>query len=326
MDRDLFEGNEQLKEPGVWGQAPSFHRDAIAELLRLVARDPRFGEMSRQVLEDHRFQFSPGQDALSLYSLHPKPWEFLSEHKIKSMEKLLPSELHNPFREHARDRTRYYVSAASQASMFLLQLPQHLRISIRSIALHDTHASVSHPECHARALIRFAIENPKLKIVHRADLWGAVLTSLQSVRYEEYRSGLRRGLGLMRTMKAVDVTRTVGLWMMEALALKSAGMPPESFTLIFEGEAHLMQPIFDIVIEDAAWQEALQNWPGRHVIPSPPDHSGTGYMRYPCYFFEAFPDLMRDVLAGTGGLGKWAIDMGGKYVASTAQWYYDTAV
>ncbi|KAI4695943.1 uncharacterized protein J4E88_000113 [Alternaria novae-zelandiae] len=300
--RRICQGFEQLGKSGDWGQAPSFHRDTIDELLNLVAQTPAVGELTRKVLERQGFRFRHEQNVASLYQLHPIAWRLPNKQESKIVEDQSPIGPHNPWRERVRDRTRYYISAASQAADFLSKLQQQHRVHIRSVDLHETHAAISYPECHARALIPFAIENPKLKIIRYADLWGGVLTSLQSARFEEHRSDPGQGVGPMRTMYAWELTKTIAPWLMEAMALHPAGMPAKCFTLVFKGEPELMQPILDIVIEDAAWQDALQTKSDRQEQPPVPDRSGTGYKRHSCYQFEGFPGLMRDVIAGNGSI------------------------
>ena len=68
-----------------WGSAPSFHREAVAELLSMVAQDPAFGETTRKDLFPLGLEFRNGQDVLSLYSVHPKPWCVPTTHESQAM-------------------------------------------------------------------------------------------------------------------------------------------------------------------------------------------------------------------------------------------------
>ncbi|CAI9636443.1 hypothetical protein GT037_004129 [Alternaria burnsii] len=292
--------HEQLGRSVEWGSAPSVHHDAIAELLSMVAQNPAFGQAIREELFDHGCEIRDGQDVLSLYSLRPKPWCAPNAHEIQTMVQHMPSYRHPSIDERVRDQTRYSVSAASLASEFLSTLTQRSRSSIRHLELHELHASFAYSECHARALIPFVIENPKLKIVRRVDLWNNVLASQHLRDFEWRRYICSKGRTPIGDMDADEVTRTLALWLTEALALEPAGMPPKTFSLAFQGEKDSMQPIFDILLEDASWQAALEKFPGKEIgSVDELERSGTGYRGFSSYFFDELPELMRHIINGT---------------------------
>ena len=235
-----------------------------------------------------------------LYSPHPKPWCLPSKHEVAALEKRLPLRGTWPAREPVRDSTKYYTSAASQAARFLLSLSRQNRAQIRNIELHEKHACIAYSECHARALIPYAAGNPNLRIVRRVDLWNTVLASERLSRLETHRCSFGRGRTPLEDMERMDVTRSVVPWLMEASALASIGTPIKSFSLIFEGETNAIQPVFDMLIEDAIWQDALQQWSGHGIVPSSAQRNGTGYRSYYCYLFKGYPEMMKDVVNGTG--------------------------
>jgi hypothetical protein len=282
-----------------WGFDRFFHHDAIAELFSMVARNPAFGKAMRREFSHNGQEFRDDQDVLSLYSFYPKPWCVPNAHEIQTMMQHMPSYRHPSSHDRIRDQTRYYISAASQASEFLSKLTRPIRSSIRHLELHELHASFAYPECHARALIPFAIENPKLNIIRRVSLWNNVLAS-QHLRDDEwYGYILSRRRMPIGDMDAKAVTNTLAPWLTEVLALEPAGMPPKAFSMVFEGEKDSMQPIFDILVEDASWQDALELWPGRHIV-SNEILSGTSYKDFSSYWFKELPELLRDIIHGTG--------------------------
>ena len=296
----------RLRKWGMWGLAPSFHRDAIAVLLCMVAQNPAFVKLVSQDLTANRHGLAENTIVQRMYSLHPKPWWLPSRDDVAAMERKMPRGWVPMPREPVRDSTRYYISAASQALGFLSQLPSHIRTGVRHLELHELNASIAYPECHVRGLIPYSIENPNLKIFRRVDLWKTVLASQQLPRheYQRYSSGFIRSS--LANLEGKDVSMTVAPWFQEASALETAGMPPNVFTLTFEGKADFMQPIFDILTEDASWQDALQQWTRRDVVsPFVREQAGTigeGYKRCDCYFFDEFPDLMKNVIMGAGSV------------------------
>ena len=282
-----------------WGFNPFSHHDAIAELLSMIARNPAFGKAIREDLFQVGYEFCDGQDASTLYSLHPKPWCIPNAHEIQTMVQHILSCRYPSAPNRVRDQTRYYVSAASQASEFLSNLPRQIRSSIRHLELHELHASFTYPECHARALIPFAIENPKLNIIRRVSLWNNVLASYRLNDSEWYRYIYSERRASIGDMDVKAVTITLAPWLTEVLAPGSAGMPPKTFSLVFEGKKDSMQPIFDILVEDASWQDALELWPGRHIVPNG-RWRPTSYKGFASYCFKELPELMRDIIYGTG--------------------------
>ncbi|CAN9338612.1 unnamed protein product [Alternaria alternata] len=291
--------HEQWGRSVEWGSALSLHRDAVAELLSMVAQNPAFDEAIRRGLLAYGFEFRDGQDVLSLHSIHSEPWCIPTTHEIQAMVQCMPLLLYWEPRERVRQRTKYYVSAASQASGFRARLTPQLRSSIRRLELHELHASIAYPECHARALIPFAVENPKLNIVRRVSLWNNALASQHLRDFEYQRYGHSEGRPPMSDMNATKVTSTLAVWLTEVLALERAGMPHKTFSLVFEGKKDSMQPVFDILVEDASWQDALEQWPGRHIgsVFDPERYKGFG-----SYFFKELPELMRNIIHDTGSV------------------------
>lgn len=195
---------------------------------------------------------------------------------------------------------KYRFSAAALAIRFLSRLPVGLRMHLRKIRLHEDSVSVAYPETHAQGLIRFCIENPKLRIERHLDLWRNVFQSLpctdevESFNFILEKSWITdttdsdRGPGLW----SLTLTDKVALWMMEALALLPLGMPKESFTLVLDGgEApEKCSEIFQQIIQrDAAWQAAWEIVAANEFA----EESFLNKRTHSCYRMDGFPEAMR---------------------------------
>jgi hypothetical protein len=93
------------------------------------------------------------------------------------------------------------------------------------------------------------------------------------------------------------ISRCFAIWITEALALSTAGMPANSFSLVFDGDPvpDRSSEEFDIVKGDAAWQVAQDQWYNQQsVYPDWSDRrSGEGV-----YFFEDFPQAITNIVEG----------------------------
>jgi hypothetical protein len=148
--------------------------------------------------------------------------------------------LENP--ENYFDQQKYRLLAASVAINYLSSLPLTRRTQLRHITLHEDHTSISWPESHAQGLIPFCQQNSQLRIERKVSLWRNVLPGGSaplfnvvhgfSVALNIIFPGTRRKLD---TLQSEDIsTKCIGPWIMEALALTDAGMPPDAFTLVFQ--------------------------------------------------------------------------------------------
>ncbi|KAI7785572.1 reverse transcriptase [Diaporthe eres] len=77
--------------------------------------------------------------------------------------------------DEAENRGKYRFSAASVAIEFLSSLPSGLRIYLRHMRLLENNISVAFPESHAHGLINFCVENPKLRVERRVNVWKTIL-------------------------------------------------------------------------------------------------------------------------------------------------------
>ena len=151
---------------------------------------------------------------------------------------------------------------------------------MHTIILNETKMAASRPEHHARGLIPFCRENPKLQIERRL--------AISASRYPEPCSD--RG----------DVWDMSGcfqetmLWIEAALELSTLGMPAQSFTLVIYGGSDFWQVFKHAAALQEATYELLQR-KGRPIPPRP--HSP----RYNCIstFPENFSKIIREITEGT---------------------------
>ncbi|KAI0543869.1 hypothetical protein F4679DRAFT_592209 [Xylaria curta] len=175
-------------------------------------------------------------------------------------------------------------SAAAVAIKFLHDTPISTRKYIRKIVIHEDRTSVAFPECHAKGLIPFCVENPFLHIERRLDLWRAIL------RPSHYYLHLGSFWGWWpgRDIRDAD---NLARWIVEAIDLFRAGMPEKSFSLVLDGEPALeaSSEFFRIVQKAAMWQEAYVK--AQKLLPTPSPYRIGRYTSF--YIREHFPRILR---------------------------------
>lgn len=112
--------------------------------------------------------------------------------------------------------------------------------------------SVAQPACHGRGFISLCQENPKLRVERCVSLWKNVWpVSLDCKRL--YMTGAQFHGEISDPegdqLCAEDVTRSVGEWLAEAMALPTLGMPVGSYTPMLDGSPTLehTSKVFHIV-------------------------------------------------------------------------------
>ncbi|WQF84372.1 hypothetical protein CDEST_09386 [Colletotrichum destructivum] len=99
--------------------------------------------------------------------------------------------------------------------------------------------------------------------------------------------------------RSCDVTSNINAWVMEALALSPAGMPANSFSLIFDGQPtpQLATQIFQSVVQqDVTWQLAWEESVRRSILAKPPPiHGDASTTLYSYYTFQYLPRAMKDI-------------------------------
>lgn len=107
---------------------------------------------------------------------------------------------------------------------------------------------MSRPECHARGLIQFCVENPHLRIERHIGLF----TNLLPAGFDKVQPIDRE----LQWLLATDCFKGLIPWIEEALDLSNHGMPQRSFTLVIDGTAKESWTIWKLLKYTAATQEA----------------------------------------------------------------------
>lgn len=196
---------------------------------------------------------------------------------------------------YSTSRAKFYISAASSAISFLTNSSDCLRKQIRWIILDEDHVAVGKPECHGLGLIRFCQQNLNLRIERRARLWTNVF-QCDPCKYSNPQFLYQEAARLSQGLQTYKVTRRIALWATEARALGAAGMPPGSFSLVFDGglwpckAAEIFQ---NRIQRDVAWQLAFEESLKLGLLPEMP------YLdkrRCVMYISEDFPSAVKDIM------------------------------
>ena len=106
-------------------------------------------------------------------------------------------------------------------------------------------------------------------------------------------------------LRSITIGDSFSQWITEALALSAAGMPPNAFSLVFDGHPTLEQSfnVFEIVKLDAAFQIAKdlqeERWPETLLDDG---DLNDDFIRFYFAKFEAFPQVIRDVIEGRSNI------------------------
>ncbi|KAI1418376.1 hypothetical protein F5Y13DRAFT_196174 [Hypoxylon sp. FL1857] len=286
------------------GYMPSVIHSATDYTLELASSHSQFPEAMSQ-FEDGFDLYWRGirVDHKVLNSVRYEPWRIPTEDEILQMAKACG------FRQgHHRWRwtiassnpIKYYFSATAACIQFLESIPASTRAEIRKIVIDEDHPSIGNPAGHARGLIPFCKENPRLKIERRANLWrnvflGSLLNKRNVFSYTRvYYPDIRD----VTHQLSATMTGSISLWAMEALALIPAGMPQDSFCLVFDGdpEPSKSSELFQHVIQqDATWQAAMEECVRRGFLGRF-DFLKNEEFRYDCYFYRGFPKALCDIV------------------------------
>ncbi|KAM5345934.1 hypothetical protein ACJ41O_011795 [Fusarium nematophilum] len=159
-----------------------------------------------------------------------------------------------------REKLRF--SAAAAAIRFLGRLPPSKRLQLRNVVLHEDHVAVGTPECHARGLIPFCKENPRLRVERRVSLLHNIFQTPALLDFFDL-GDFERGTSRRRSELVYSSALRHGVadWLRDALAVVDAGMPADSFTLVLDGEpdVNFCSDMFELAIRwpiacDTAWK------------------------------------------------------------------------
>ena len=289
-------------------EARSVGREFVDEGIKLLSQDPDFVEAvaSLEGTELPDFVRSP----LFLRPT-PEPWVIPSDNEILEINKTLPG---RPIRrgrsEHVpKDfwrRIKWRYSAAAASIRFLKSISASTRLQIRKILVNEDHPSVANSECHARGLIGFCLENPQLRVERRIHLWRTVLlggvdelTLYDALICPELYDPREGDVNVMASVGHVPSLLprdrgSFGAWVAEAAALRAAGMPTKSFSLVFDGDPipDRSAEIFDLFKIEVEWQAAFCQWHSEKSIV--PDDSTKSWTHF--YSFNVLPEVMNAIV------------------------------
>jgi len=226
-----------------------------------------------------------------------------------------------------RNRFIYRFSAAAAAVQFLNRHPSS-RIHLRRIILDEDREAVCFPESHGKGLIPFCIENTRLRVERRVNLWTnlfpavtRVSRTISAVRYRmrgvdtsDHRAESYLQMGeeiyeggwlLEEGINIESLSVCVAQWIREAAVL------PSNISLLFDGGPAPEQAsnIFERgVVERAIWQNALEESSARGLLPDPgPVYSlawwGWVYFEsaaHQGFVCSGFPRMVQELIARCG--------------------------
>ncbi|KAK8129070.1 hypothetical protein PG984_010178 [Apiospora sp. TS-2023a] len=184
---------------------------------------------------------------------------------------------------------KYRFSAASVAHTFLSRLPERLRTHLRNLHIHEDHTSVASPYYHAQGLVPFCLDNPRLRILHRIDMWRTIVaTPYKDSLYRDTPEQWFMEKPLLRFSGACNLAT----WLGEALALPSHGMPQQSYTLLLDASQSREQctSFFqDLIQRHAVWQEVWER------VAIEEDVGWLEVRSAQCYIAAGFPQAVADI-------------------------------
>lgn len=309
--------------------AVSAYRSFRDYMIELLARDTDFAEalamcqkelieandLNEENVEGWRIKTAMASFLRSTLCLSAtEPWVIPTNDELTQMITILsPTDpkLTWSGTEDFEKRVKYRFSAAAAAVHFYKSMSHSTRLHIRKIVLHEDRVSVGNPECHVLGLVPFCLENPRLHIERRVNIWrnlfgaGFRNDAYGNSSYEFHLVGpLHPLVDLDENEKRTrydqhcpeKISATWSLWLTEASNLFVKGMPAGSFTFTLDGDPAPDQSsdVFEIVKEDAAWQVAQHQWLiDWSVIPDfLEERIGV------TYFSESFPQMISDIVEG----------------------------
>ncbi|KAI1198216.1 hypothetical protein F5X97DRAFT_299722 [Nemania serpens] len=289
-----------------WGEVPSVEREIARYALEVAFklgyslswRSPRpLGTESsiRYNIQAH--------DLLEIQSTLV-PWAIPTERELSNT---IRKSRKSTWQTHTVIGKKCYFSAAAVAIKFLHETAVSTRRHLRKIVIHEDHVSVAHPECHAKGLIPFCLENPSLRIERRLDLWHTVLCPFKHLDWVLMAQDF-----LCTKGSPNGFSENASLWLVESGDLFRAGMPEKAFSLVFDGNSapEKASKVFQRLQRDAAWQEAFDEACVRNLIPTPPlgEKRCTNF-----YIREHFPKIMRDMTNKSSSSIQCNFDLGSSW-------------
>jgi hypothetical protein len=276
-----------------YGEAMSLWTDLVERVLDLTSDHPAYVD-TVEALPPRFKDIRIGRDSLQVKDAFIIPWLIVDFPELQRLSNVVrPDSKLAPCHE----ITHYTYSAVAIALTFLASCTKRFRTSVRNIKLYEDKVSVALPESHGRGFIPLCQENTALRVERHVSLWRTVFSVSDSTRWEySYHSEGSQPTSRLEhdRLLAEDVTRSVGKWISEAMALPSLGMPTGSFTLVLNGEPtpeHTSE-VFRIVQRDATYQAALDACYTNGTLPTP---SWLGRRSHPGFVYQDFSEALRTI-------------------------------
>ncbi|KAF5553585.1 hypothetical protein FPHYL_8678 [Fusarium phyllophilum] len=179
-----------------------------------------------------------------------------------------------------RYKRKYWFSAVAQVIRFLRQLSQQQRLLISKLILNEDRPAAAFPESHMIGMIPFCLENPKLHVEHRLNLWRNILARSDDYRIRDLMSYIEGPPLLLEDTPEQHQTepevigQTFTGFIMHLLEALKEGLPPDSYSLIVGGypDLNLATEIFSVSMKPyIAWLTAHTNCTARGLI-TPASH------------------------------------------------------
>ena len=291
------------REISCWGEPSSIYRGFVDYTLHLL-----WTHRHSLFLEAPRNYFGKVDPIRlgRLLALNPSPWAIPSENEVADMEKTVhfPHALFFDVKDEyfQTNCIKHRFSAAAVAIRFFESTPPNTLIQIRKVLLCEDQESVAYPASHAAGLIGLYLAYPKIHIERRVSVFRNMLPAGSD---KDHRFLLYRIADLDRDnhsqgneqLQSFYISSPFSVWIEETLGLYDAGMPLDSFSLVFDddGAPDLSSEVFAIVKRDAAWQEALDKWIEQKSLNPTFQQRRT----HSCYKSERFPQAIRRMSDGT---------------------------
>ncbi|KAF4445689.1 hypothetical protein F53441_10595 [Fusarium austroafricanum] len=176
---------------------------------------------------------------------------------------------------------KHFFSAAALAIRFLKGISQTQRLLMTKLTLNENRKAVGNPECHIIGLIPFVEENRKLFIEYRVNLWRNIVPKSNETDVSGFPTENEcvleppEGVPLPHQVHSLWTGNGISHFIMHTLEALSEGLPPDSYSFIFDGEPDLnhstktFKCLMDLAI---AWITANTDCVARGVLASPESH------------------------------------------------------
>ncbi|KAI1330321.1 hypothetical protein F5Y16DRAFT_415143 [Xylariaceae sp. FL0255] len=137
--------------------------------------------------------------------------------------------------------------------------------------MKEDSSSTARPETHGMGFIEYCVEDPKLHIERRASMWRNIFRQQDPFFEKPQRAAYTAWEAVVSSIRppwrtkydglaADEVSWGVARWVVESLALRSAGMPANRFTLMLDhhGTPDTTSRVWVRIQRDAAWKTALE--------------------------------------------------------------------